>query len=228
MAAATVHSPSPHPNQPRSGGANFQDIRASARGQPLAADHQMRDQGGILNFAASPPPTASSRSQLTFAPSQAPHAQDLTPPRNKQPMYQNVPNSKSAASDYSNQKASAVTVVSPFSVQSDFSQQANQPSVENLRRQFQAEPPPSSHRPTVFNGHSAERKDYFDGTTVSNGAVKTSVSGSGSGLGMPAVGSQQQPPVFQSQPAFSASPRLQRPLKPSDMREFCLKHKKRA
>jgi hypothetical protein len=145
--------------------------------------------------------------------------QDLTPPpRSKQPMYQNVPYfSESPVPD----RSADVTVVrSNFPPQSGFSQQANPPSVGQLKRQFQADPPPSSaSQSTVVNGHS-KGKDYFDGTKVSNVAVKMGTSGSGSGSGTSSVASRQQPPPFQAQPHPSASPRLQRPpLKSSDMSE---------
>ena len=219
-AAAAVAMLSPHSNQVQLGGANHRDLHASAHRQP-AVDHQITGQG---LFAANLP-TGSPRNQPTFAPSLTP--QDLTPPRNKQPMYENIPYSQSPAPDYSNRPAAVTVIRSTFDspTQSGFSRQANQPSVLQLKEQFQQaeEPPPS--QPTVVNGYSAKTKDYFDGSVVSNMTAKTSVPGSGSGVSSVA----RQQPVFQSggQPSSSASPRLQRPLKPSDMSEFFLIHNKK-
>jgi hypothetical protein len=142
--------------------------------------------------------------------------QDLTPsPRSKQPMYQNVGPyfSESPIPD----RSADVTVVRLNS-----SQQANLPTVGQVKRQFQPESPPfiSSRQPTVINGHT-KGKDYFDGAKLSNVAAKMDTAGSGSGSGTSSVANRQkQPPPFQAQPHPSASPRLQRPpLKPSDMSE---------
>ena len=210
--AAPVHSPPPNPIQ--LGGSNHHNLLANAHRQPTAADRRLTDQGLL---AAANLPTDSPRGQVTVAPSQT--LQDLTPSRKKQPMYENVhvPRSESPASD----DPLAVTIIRAnynFPTQGSSSQQANQPSVEQLKRQFQPQPHPPG-RPTVVNGHPAERKDHFDGATLPNSAAKmTSTPGSGSRVS--AVARQQPAHVYQPQPNPSASPRLQRPLKPSDMSEL--------
>ena len=210
-AAAPVHSPPLNPVLGQLGGSSHHDLLASAHRQPITADRQLTEQGLL---AAANLPTDSSRGQVTVAPSQTP--QGLTPPRKKQPMYENISRSESPASD----RSVAATVIRAnfnFPTQGGSSQQANQPSVEQLKRQFQPQPHPPCW-PTVINGHSAERKDHLDGATLPNAAAKM--------MGTPGSGSRgsavvrQQPVLYQPQPNPSASPRLQRPLKPPDMSEL--------
>ena len=219
VAAASERS-LPQPNQFQlGGGTNHHDLDAgsSAYRQPAAAGRPINDQGAFPakydNIL-----TGSPRNQPTFAPSQTPQ-QDLTPQRNKQPMYQNVVPyySESPAPPDRSRSADVTVVGSNYPPQSGFSQQPNPPSVGQLKSRFQpAKPPPPStpsSQPTVINEHSKGR-DYFDGATPSNVVGKMGTSGS-------SVAGQQQP-SFLPQPRPSASPKLQRsPLKLSDMSELC-------
>ena len=217
------HHPSPQkqPIAAAGGGTNYHDLHAgsSAHKQPTDAGRPINDQGASAAKYDNIP-MGSPRNKVTFAPSQTPQ-QNLTPQKNKQPMYQNVtPYSKSPAPPDRSKSADVTVVGSNLPPQSGFSLQPNPPSVGQLKSRFQLEakpPTPStpSNQPAVINGHS-KGKDYFDGATASNVVDKTSTSG-------PSVArQQQQPPSFLPQPRPSASPKLQRSsLKPSDMSELC-------
>ena len=208
------------------GGTNYHDLHTggiSAHKQPTDAGRPINDQDrGASAAKYDNIPMGSPRNKVTFAPSQTPQ-QNLTPQRNKQPMYQNVTpyHSESPAPPDRSKSADVTVVGSKFPPQSDFSLQPNPPSVGQLKSRFQQEAkphPPSTpfNQPTAINGHS-KGKDYFDGATASNVVNKTSTSG-------PSVArqpQQQQPASFLSQPRPSASPKLQRSsLKPSDMSEL--------
>ena len=209
------------------GGVNRHGLHAgsSAHRQPTDAGRPINDrnQGASATKYDNIVPMGSPRNQVTFAPSQAPQ-QNLTPQKNKQPMYQNVTPYYSPAPPDRSRSADVTVVGSNLPPQSGFSPQPNPPSVGQLKSRFQQEAkphPPStpSNQPTVINGHS-KGKDYFDGATASNVVDKTSTSG-------PSVArqqqqQQQQPSSFLPQPRPSASPKLQRSsLKPSDMSELC-------
>ena len=210
------------------GGTHHHDLHAgssSAHRQPTDAGRPInnRDQGASAAKYDNIISMGSPRSKVTFAPSQTPQ-QNLTPQRNKQPMYQNVTpyHSESPAPPDRSKSADVTVVGSKLPPQSGFSPQPNPPSVGQLKSRFQQEAkphPPStpSNQPMAVNGHSKGR-DYFDGATASNVVDKTSTAG-------PSVArqpQQQQPPSFLPQPRLSASPKLQRSsLKPSDMSELC-------
>ena len=198
-----LHRPSPqkqptavamHTSHPNQGGMDRHNFPAKADYVTTTSSVPRRDQ-----------PT----SQMS-RPTTDPHAGPV------QPMYHNIPFSNSPS--YPNSQVrlpSSMRVNYDYPSQSEFSQQPNQPSVAQLKKQFQPQPPPPS-QPAAMNRHSVNTKDYYDGPVASNTAAKMSVSGSG--LGASSIARQQ--PQSQSQLSSSASPRLQRSLKPSDMSEL--------
>ena len=201
-----MHSPHPHQlNQVQQGGADRENLDSKAT--PRQLGHQMTDKS---LFTSSSQSTGPPRNQPTFVSPQSP-PQDSTFLGRKQPMYQNVPLAEPP--DYYN-KARAYN--SP--VQAGFSQQSNQSSVVQPKKQLKPEPPSTAIRinmqdlgtSSTVDGNSVKTKDYYDGP---NTTVQTSTQGSGQ------ASSIARQPTLQSQ-LSSASPRLQRlhsSQQPSDM-----------